>query len=440
MDEPSSIIAAGAAAPQSDLPGATVRIRPFPYPYKAALAICNDLDGIRTLAEMKAIHDVLNGRKMTPCGPGLGLEIGDSLHFFSVHPEQDDTPAYFDGLTNKPTPDAPALREGISSGLFDIIHTWGNYSQKGGFFREQALWAAEELEKYSLRIPVWVNHGDRHNFQNLGRTDSLGDVQAHFSRRGDRSEVLEYHADVARRIGIRYVWIKELTPLSGQERKLDWRDWLEQGSDLGRILARGLIGRDNRLIPGQPIQWANELLRLGKLRDGGSFYEILRYGDFRLDGSDHLPQLLSLRFLRRLVEVEGACLLYMHLGKGRPSPELPFSKESYQALERLAQWAQAGDIWVTTASRLCRYIELRRRLQLSAQTQGQETWVQGQFRAADDLLAPTIEGVTFYLSASSCKATIPGQAEAVIPIKNPADHTGLESFTIPMAPLEYCWE
>jgi hypothetical protein len=39
---------------------------------------------------------------------------------------------------------------------------------------------------------------------------------------------------------------------------------------------------------------------------------------FRLDGSDHLPQLLAARILAPVCDVGGACLLYMHLGKGRP--------------------------------------------------------------------------------------------------------------------------
>ena len=431
---------AGAAEAGAATLSKPVQIRPFPYPYRAALAICNDLDGIRSFAQMKAIHDVLNGRQMTPCGPGLGLEVGDSLHFFSVHPEQDDTLAYFEGLSNKPMADASALREGITSGLLDIIHTWGNYSQKGGFFREQALWAEEELDKYGLRISVWSNHGDRHNFQNLGRPDSLGDVREHSSRRGDRSKVLEYHADIARRIGIRYIWVKDLTPLPGQERRLDGRDWVEHGSDIGRIFIKGLIGRDGKVSSGQPLQWSNRLIRLKRFRDGGNFYEMLRYGDFRLDGSDYLPQLLTAKFLRRLVEVGGACLLYMHLGKGRPSAEVPFSKESYQALERLAQWARSGDIWVTTASRLCSYMELGQRLELSARTVNGAALLSGSCAPAGDLSRPESAGLSFYLDADSCRVMLEGAAEPVTAVKNPPDHAGQVSFSIPQMPLEYCWE
>jgi len=432
--------------PAENNEGTAVQIRPFPYPYKAALAICNDLDGVRSFAEMKAIHDVLNGRKMTPCGPGLGLEIDDSIHFFSVHPEQDDSLAYFEGLTHQPAADAPALREGLKSGLLDIVHTWGNYSQKGGFFRQHALWAAEELDKFGLHVPVWINHGDRHNFQNLKREDSLGDVRETASRRGDRGQVLEYHADIARRIGVRYVWIKELTPVIGQERSFDWRDWLENGSDLGRFFAKGVLSNASSAVSGRPIQLANRLIRFDRMRDGGRFYEMLRYGDFAMDGSDDLPKLLSLKFLRRLVEVGGACLLYMHLGKGRPSPPAPFAKESYSALERLAQWAQAGDIWVTTASRLCRYVELRQRLKLRAYFGERKAVVEGSFAPAGDLSDPEIAGLTFYLKDSTtCRLKISDlqgrtDSDQIRLVENPPDYTGKISFTVPLDPLPYCWE
>jgi hypothetical protein len=426
--------------------GKYAQIRPFPYPFKAALAICNDLDGLTTFERMKAVHDVMNGHATTPCGPGLGLEIGDSMHFFSVHPQADDTLAYFDGLTNQPGPAASALREGIQAGLLDTLHTWGNYSQKGGFFREQAEWAVAEMEKYGLHLPLWTNHGDRHNFQNLGRADSLGDVRETSSARGDKSRVLEYHADLVHQIGIRYLWLKELTGIPGQERFLNWQDWLEDGSELGRYFAKGLASHDPVGGTGRPLQLTNHLLRLRPLRDGNSFYEMLRYGFFIKDGADNLPELLSLRFLRRLVESGGACLLYIHLGKGQPSPEVPFSKESYNALARLAEWARAGDIWVTTPSRLCRYVELRQRLKLNAYLSEGEMWLAGDFEPAGRLSEPEISGLSFYLPEVTAAQKPPDDtrldltAAGNVLVQNPPDHTGKVSYSAPLEPLVYPWE
>lgn len=435
-----------AILPEDKGAGKYAQIRPFPYPYKAAVAICNDLDGLTTFDQMKAVHDVLNGHGTTPCGPGLGLEVGDSMHFFSVHPECDDTLAYFEGLTGQPGPAASRLRDGIKAGLLDTLHTWGNYSQKGGFFREQAEIAAQEMQKYNLKFSAWTNHGDRHNFQNLGRADSLGDVRETSSVRGDKSRVLEYHADLTRRIGIRYLWIKELTGIAGQERFLNWQDWLEEGPNLAKFFARGIAAHDPVGGVGRPLQLTNHLIRLRTLRDGSSFYEMLRYGNFHKDGADNLPELLSLRFLRRLVESGGACLLYVHLGKGRPSPEAPFSKEAYNALTRLAEWARSGEIWVTTPGRLCRYVEIRQRLKLNAYLSQGEMWLAGDFEPAGGLPEPEIGGLSFYLPEVSAAQKPPDStrldlsAAGNLLVQNPPDHTGKQSYSVPLEPLPYPWE
>lgn len=427
----------------ASLPGEASRqvpsIRLFPHPYRAALAICNDLDGITSFQELKAIHDVLNGRKDTRCGPGLGLEIGDSFHFYSVHPEQDDTLSYFEGTSGKPSADASALRDGMAAGLLDTLHTWGNYSQKGGFFRQHAERALEEMQKYSLQIPVWTNHGDIHNFQNLGRADSLGDLPSISSARGDRSRVLEYHMDITRQAGMRYVWIKELTQIVGQERSLEAEDWLESGMSLGRGLLKGLLKRGLESGIPQSIQFSNRLIKPTRLRDNSLVYEMLRLGSFDQDGSDNLPQLLTAKNLRRLAERSGCSLLYIHLGKGRPSADTPFSSESYQALSRLARWAHDGDIWVTTASRLCQYVELRQRLKLRTSYRNGAAQLVGSLEKTADLPNPDVSGLTVYSpGATDCEFQLDGKSWQMV--QNRADHTGRVSFSVPMNPIEYCWE
>ncbi|TKJ41545.1 hypothetical protein CEE37_02990 [candidate division LCP-89 bacterium B3_LCP] len=416
-----------------------VHIRPFPYPYRAALTIANDVDRIGTFQELKAIHDVLNGTKDTPCGPGLGLEVGDSFHFFTVHPQQDDTLSYFDGLTKRRSSAASVLREGVKSGLLDTIHTWGNFSQKGGFFREYAQRAFEELDKYNLLIPVWTNHGDIHNFQNIGRNDSLGDVPEHVSMRGDRSEVLEYHFDIARQAGVRYIWIKELTSVVGQERSLDPQDCLDEAGFLGKSLLKGVLNKARGEGAAKTLQVANKLISPVRLRDGTQAYQMLRYGYYDKDGSDSLPDLITSKNLRRLVDIGGAMLLYVHLGKGRPSAETPFSPESYRALERLSHYAYDGDIWVTTTSRLCRYVELRRRLQLNLNTTGSNHIISTQLEPFGALPGPSLDGLTFYCDLQ-LEDHLNVDEETVPIVRNPVDNTGRISYSVPLAPLEYCWQ
>ena len=100
-------------------------------------------------------------------GQGLGLEIGDSFWMFSVNPDTDDSFSYFEGTTSDPSSHAGMIAEGIRSGYIDCLHSWGNFSQKGGFTREMAQVAARELEVRELKVDVWTGHGDIHNFQNI---------------------------------------------------------------------------------------------------------------------------------------------------------------------------------------------------------------------------------------------------------------------------------
>ena len=47
--------------------------RKIPYPYKAALAICNDIDNTNTLQEFLTIQEFLNTKNQTVMGEGIGL-------------------------------------------------------------------------------------------------------------------------------------------------------------------------------------------------------------------------------------------------------------------------------------------------------------------------------------------------------------------------------
>ena len=50
--------------------------RPYPYPYRAALAVCSDLDETPDRRVYEQIARYLNTTADTAMGPGLGLEVG----------------------------------------------------------------------------------------------------------------------------------------------------------------------------------------------------------------------------------------------------------------------------------------------------------------------------------------------------------------------------
>ena len=143
-------------------------LRPWPWPYRAALSVCSDVDGTSP-ADFEAIHTFLNTDRQTPMGRGLQLNLADSCWFFQ-HPDAGDRAfAYFDGLTDRESPHAPALRDWIREGWIDTLHSWGNFSGVGGFTRALAEQALGEMEKHRLRLSVWVNHGDDCNIQNIAQ-------------------------------------------------------------------------------------------------------------------------------------------------------------------------------------------------------------------------------------------------------------------------------
>src|SRR5512147_601800 len=70
-----------------------VMVRPFPYPYRAALAISNDIDNTGTFEEFVEIHKFLNTHEKTSMGEGVGLNIGNTFLFWE--PPLGKTISYF---------------------------------------------------------------------------------------------------------------------------------------------------------------------------------------------------------------------------------------------------------------------------------------------------------------------------------------------------------
>ena len=61
-------------------------LRKYPYPFRSALTICNDID-LTTPEEFLEIHRFLNTKQVTPMGVGVGLEIGDSFWMYTAAPQ-----------------------------------------------------------------------------------------------------------------------------------------------------------------------------------------------------------------------------------------------------------------------------------------------------------------------------------------------------------------
>jgi len=64
-----------------------VRLRQLPYPYLAMMVICSDLDETPDRDVYYEIMRFLNTTEETDMGPGVGLEVGNSI-YFDMPPDQ----------------------------------------------------------------------------------------------------------------------------------------------------------------------------------------------------------------------------------------------------------------------------------------------------------------------------------------------------------------
>ena len=114
-------------------------------------------------------------------GPGVGLEVGNSI-YFDMPPDQF---AYWN------TDDAgrEMVRALIRSGHIDCLHSYGDLATT----RQHAARALDELDRHGCRLEVWVDHGTA--VTNFGSDIMRG--------HGDEVGHEAYHADLTTRYGIK---------------------------------------------------------------------------------------------------------------------------------------------------------------------------------------------------------------------------------------------
>lgn len=421
----------------------SISLRKFPYPYRAGFTICSDIDGT-TFEDFVTIHSFLNSKENTPLGRGLGLELADSFWFYSNRNTQDHAFCYFEEDNKTPSKYAPAIRELIKTGYIDTLHSYGNFSKFGGFSRQLAERCLEELDKHSLKLETWVNHGDEYNSQNIGSASyQLGDKPVEFI-----SATSNYHSDIMIDAGFTYFWDQEtsLTKIIGQDRSFQsheayFNNLLTPGfPDRFRMLAKFGLNRWKK--DKIPLLQNNQLLNQIDLADGNSLLHFKRYGSGRYDWSDDLPLLLHSKMLTRLTEKEGSCILYVHWGdrKNRNSPQ-PFSAATVKAFEYLASLFYSGKLWVTTTCKLLNYSFLVNEMDWNVKKNenGYEININGHNNHSIKqkiIQKNDLQELTFYTPKP--EATVIQFNHKMIPTTiNPKDETGRQSISIPLKRLEF---
>ena len=394
--------------------GGAVALRPVPYPYRAMLAIANDVDEA-SWDEFVQLHDFLNGVGPSLLGRGLGLEIGDSFFFYATaSPDKRSTFSYFDGVNpDRRMPWAAQMDALVDAGYLDCLHSWGDFSRTGGFTRPLAARAGDVLRRRP--VPVWINHGDRRNEQMAGRPG------------WDDPSAPHGHADIAIASGLRYFWTGALTSTIGQDVLETWSARLRASrllDDFARPIKQ-IAARDTNIVR----YFGNRLMAPASAA-GRPIQVFQRYGSWDKPMATDLKDVLSPAALNTLESRGGFMVVYTHLFR-RP-PGMPLDRVDWTPIADLARRHHAGAIQVTTTSRLLAYADMRAHVgwTLEPTADGVEIRVTPSGTARD------LMGLTFYVpDARRAVVTIDGESMAVE--RNPPDETGRSSVTIPWRPLRW---
>lgn len=307
---------------------------------QATLAICSDLDETPDADTYFEILRFLNTTEDTRMGPGVGLEVGNTLYF-------DMAPGHF-SYWNADEETREKLRALIRSGHIDCLHSYGDLATT----RAHAGRALDELARYDCQFSVWIDHARA--VTNFGADIMHG--------HGDEPGHAAYHADLTLAHGIKYIWRGRVTSVIGQDRPFALRGIAHARHPIAstRTLAkeatkRCLAALGNRKFAAHR---GNRLFSQGQLRDGQSRPEFIRCnpcwgGVSSHDRGDGIHEVLTRRYLDRLAARGAPSILYTHLGKlDRNSDRRALSPAAIAAFRLLAEYHRSGRIFVTTTARL----------------------------------------------------------------------------------------
>jgi len=403
-----------------------VALRKFPYPYKAAMAICSDIDGTTTVDEFLEIHKFLNSKEMTSMGRGVGLEIGDS---FMMYAAPTCALSYYSGNPES----AQIIRKFIKAGYIDFMHSYG---EKADFTRKDAIKAIKELSDNGCKLDVWVDHAT--TVDNLGDDRTFG--------LGDHPDSRAYHSDITLAYGIKFVWLGRITTVIGQSVPItlktfssiyDSRYPVDSLKNMVKESAKNVLAVfGNRKYA---MHKSYDLVRITKLDDGQKVYEFLRFDNYWkgvAEGatSRRLAYVISKRTLERLRGAGGYMVVYTHLGKNSDCSQV-IAEETQVALRDLASEYERGNIYITTTSKLLNYYLNHKYLNWSYDIKGDEVviTISGVEDPVFGSFVPTVQnlqGITFYVPDKDKAQIYVGGKEIRNIRRNPADYRGRESVAI----------
>ena len=390
------------------------------------MAISSDIDNTESLEEFIEIHKFINTNEITSMGVGVGLEIGNSFFFYEP---PDSAISYFSEDPNV----SETIINFLKAGYIDIMHSYG---KKYDFTREDAIRALQELNNQNCKVEVWVDHTKSKD--NLGDDVTFG--------LGDHPGSKEYHADLTLAYGIKFAWLGRVTMITGQSVPINIETFTDifdsdhpiySFVNMSKELAKNVIGVfGNKKYA---MHQGNELVNITELNDGQKVYEFMRFDNHWKGvgvGADAkgLAYAISSKSIAQLKKKEGYMIVYTHLGKNTNSLQ-PIPRETQNAFRNLAREFKAGDIYITSTSKLLNYYIHHRYLNWSYQSKNNEVRIHIQ-NIKDPIAGdriPTLKdlrGMTFYIpNKNKTRVFLSGKQMDVIQ-RNSPDYTGRESVTL----------
>lgn len=324
-----------------------MRIRKYPYPFKAWLTISNDPDNT-DLKIWTELDDLIFRRLKLPWANSI------FLHSYNLNLPEQVTLACNPEIATQPS---------------DTIHTWGDFVHAGarGFSREDALSGMALLERHGIQPVVWVDHSRFTG--NLLHGSAWGAIPMHKDSSGLQYKVHEYTLDLIQQTGVRYVWDGGLTEVIGQDRRRSVFD-IRPGQARLKSVISGLRRRTVELVHQlrtgkRPTK--NNLYFTHLFPDGRTLYCFRRYGKWRNADILGLSKQISVPTIDTLIRNEGVMIAYTHLGKTNPEHQgqnhVP--DVTLNCLQHVRKRMDDGKLNFSSLSNLLDYLVIRDHMQVA---------------------------------------------------------------------------
>ena len=404
-------------------PEERVSLRRFPYPYRAGLAISNDIRGTDSMEEFLAIQRYLCAEESTPWGLGLGLEVGNSFWFCDNTGQSTFTVFDTTGELNEES--AAVIADFIRAGHIDAMNTYGGFGE-GDFQPAMADKGLEFFNEHDLTVPIWANSEEEEDFQCIGRM---------MDQFGDNPESEFYHSYLLPHFGIRYVELGGYTNVVGQEAVSNIKRWFKKAYEFIISVWRSTKARK------LDLDWNNRLINPHYLDDGQMFLRFKQFINIQGHTSfaeldvNYTAQQLDGEILDRLTQLEGYMVVYTRLGWNESYSEW-MPEGARKALRGLANRFRGGRILVTTVSRLLDYYIVHRFLDWDWRKEGGEyiidingltTPIEVDF----NIKAEMLQGLTFYTpDPENTRLFFQGEIVSALVVNSP-DESEAGSVSIP---------